>query len=47
MKQKLPSEEQQSVYNVGYTDGTQDQFVPMVLIGICGCVIGVVLGLCL
>ena len=47
MKKKLTSEEEQIVYNVGYTDGTQDQFVPMILIGLGGCIAGIVIGICL
>ena len=47
MKQKLTSEEQQAIYDVGYADGTSDQFIPLILIGLGGCVVGIVIGMCL
>jgi len=47
MKQKLSSAEEQAVYDLGYNDGTSDQFVPMLVIGF-GCfVIGGVIGICI
>ena len=47
MRQKLTSEEEQAVYDLGYDAGTSDQFVPMLVLGLGGCVIGFVIGLCL
>ena len=46
MKQKLTSDKEQIIYDVGYTDGSQDQFIPMILIGFCGLVSGFVIGIC-
>lgn len=47
MRQKLTSEEEQAVYDLGYGDGTSDQFVPTIVIGLGGCVVGFVIGICI
>jgi len=46
MKQKLSSEEEQAAYDLGYGDGTSDQFVPMLGIGIVCAIVGGMIGLC-
>lgn len=47
MKQKLSSEEEQAVYDLGYDAGTSDQFVPMAVVGIVCAIVGGVIGMCL
>ena len=47
MKQKLQSEEEQAVYDLGYEDSTADHFVPMAVIALACAVGGCVLGMCL
>ena len=47
MKQKLASEEEQELYDMGYECGSSNLFVPIIAIGICCFVGGVVIGLCI
>ena len=47
MKQKLSSEEEQAVYDLGYEDSTSDHFVPILVIGLVCFIVGCGLGMCL
>lgn len=47
MKQKLTTSEDQIVYELGYNDGSSDQFVLMAVTGVVCAIGGGIIGLCL